>query len=903
MYSLANRTVQTQDYTNNTTQLKTRPILRSYNYTLEISTNQVEIRIPRNHHGAEHPSQSKDALFGVPLFPILCYTISRNTITPLKPRSPGRNVTTLTTMPRPEKGSPDYAAYKAQKRADHAAKKEAESDDRTPRQDKDTSSLSIENRNGRNHSTSRHHRSPSHARDSNSEGSDTEETSELSRRPHRKSQPPRTDSPQQRKPSHSPTKKEGSGLQAPSPEGRKRSGSNVSTRSFGGVPFGALQGASHGHNQPPPNQQPYPTHSQSAPVAGGYGSGGYGGGQPGGYGGQKPISPITSPGYGPSQPGHPRPYGRPQGQQPLPPPSPGVYTQNPPYAQNPPPTVGFYGSNPNPPQSAPYSSGPPPPQGGYYPSAPPPPQYGNAYPSSAPAPGEPSKFSLGQGQAALQSTVPSVFHYQTGGPMIDGTTTAPYGGDPRPPPNLDPNHPGLLPGEGAGKVYPPGQAPPQYNNPDYYIPVLSDSATSQSLHHSIQVASGVSASGIPAKPSYVDNSASKTSSGSLSGKLGKLSTLGIPSLGGSNIGSNGGSRPSLPPPSPALQPYHGTYQSISPMPSPAFGPSSPQFAASPPVAAGKHQSHGSFSLGPPAYPQKSQHQHSTPTSSQTVGFHSRPSYYGESVSPSYNPSLGPGGPGGKSPSVNPTGGNSPFVSPSRASSPSPERKYNPASDAARLQQELKHTFTRPSPKPLIDILPTLTPSQLKALRAEYKSLYRGVNLAKHIKSVFTTSSPFGKVAFAVALGPYESEAWFANSWYQKKETRNELLIESLMGRSNKETAQIKACFKDAKYNASLEKCVADELPANKFRIAVMAQLSCSRMEEDRPLDEAGIREDVARLGTILERGATGGETEMVGIIVTRSDRWLREMAALYRQVYERDLAKAIIKHSKNLAVC
>ncbi|KAF8534221.1 hypothetical protein BDD12DRAFT_861546 [Trichophaea hybrida] len=793
-------------------------------------------------------------------------------------------------MPRPEKDSPNYAAYKAQKRADRAAKKEAESDDHAPRQDRGTSSLSVENGDGRDHSTGRLRRSPSHTRNSNSEVSDSEENSELSRRSRRKSQQPCTESPRQ-----SPTK-EGNGQRAPSPNSRNRSGSDMNIRSFGGVPFGALQSASNGPpNQQPPNQQPYLAHSQSAPIAGGYGSG-YGGGQPGGYGSHNPISPIASPGYGPSQPSQPGTYVRTQGQQPLPPPSPGMY------AQNPPPTTGLYGSNPNTPQSAPYPS-PPLPQGGYYASVPPPPQPGSAYPSSAPAPGQQVNFTPGQGQAALQSTVPSVFHYQTGGPRIDGTTTAPYGGDPRPPPNLDPNHPGPLPGEGAGKVYPPGQVPPQYNNPDYYVPVLSDSATSQSLHHSIRVASGVSASGIPVKPNYVENNASKTSSGGgLSGKLENLSTLGIPSPGGPNIGSNGGSRPSLPPPSPALQPYHGTYQSISPMPSPTFGPSSPQFPASPSFATGRHQSHGSFSLGPPAYPQKP-HQHSSSTSSQILGFHSRPSYHGESASPSYNPSFGPGGSGGKSPTFKPMGGTSPLAPPSRVSSPSPERQYNPAPDAAKLQQELKHTFTRPSPKPLIDILPTLTPSQLKALRAEYKSLYRGVNLAKHIKSVFTTSSPFGKVAFAVALGPYESEAWFANSWYQKKETRNELLIESLMGKSNKETAQIKSCFKDAKYNASLEKCVADELPANKFRIAVMAQLSCSRMEEDRPLDDAGIREDVTRLGNILERGSSGGETEMVGIIVTRSDRWLREMAAIYRQVYDRDLAKAIIKHSKNLAVC
>ncbi|KAI5840877.1 hypothetical protein BZA05DRAFT_466529, partial [Tricharina praecox] len=451
------------------------------------------------------------------------------------------------------------------------------------------------------------------------------------------------------------------------------------------------------------------------------------------------------------------------------------------------------------------------------------------------------------------------------------------------PPNLDPNNlTGPLPGEGAGKVYPPGQAPPQFENPDYYHHVLSDSTTTQSLTQSISASTGMGANA-----SYTEGNGKPNGSG-FSGKLGKL---GIPSLSKLSLSPGGGSNGhsahaagTLPPPSPALLPYHGTYQSISPMPSPVFAaqPNS-LISASGSIGIGKHQASGSFSIGPPAFAKPS------------LSFHGRPSYEGEGHSQSNNQPNTPS-------NSRPVMIASPYVAPSRASSPSPERTYNPASDAKAILDELRHTFTRPSPQPLIEILPTLTPQQLKSLRKEYKTLYRGVNLAKHIKSVFTTSTPFGKIIFAVALGPYESEAWFSNGWYQKKETRNELLIEALMGKSNAETEAIKACFKDAKYDSSLEKAVAEELPANKFRVAVMAQLSCGRMDESAPFVEAGVHEDVKRLGTILERtnGAAGGETEMVGIIVNRSDRWLLAVAQLYRQVYQRDLAKAVMKHSKNL---
>jgi hypothetical protein len=65
----------------------------------------------------------------------------------------------------------------------------------------------------------------------------------------------------------------------------------------------------------------------------------------------------------------------------------------------------------------------------------------------------------------------------------------------------------------------------------------------------------------------------------------------------------------------------------------------------------------------------------------------------------------------------------------------------------------------------------------------------------------------GKACYATALGRWESEAYWANSWYQGGASRRELLIESLMGRSNSDIREIKNCFKDKKYNDDLEKCI------------------------------------------------------------------------------------------------
>ncbi|KAI5812830.1 hypothetical protein BZA77DRAFT_322953 [Pyronema omphalodes] len=738
-------------------------------------------------------------------------------------------------MPKPDRNTAEYAAYKAARRA----QKLREENERDAME-----SLNVSPRNrSRSRSRGRYERHDSE----DEEGSADE--SELSRNSGKRS--------------HS---------RSPPTDLR---GGEQTARSVGGVPHGALKPSTYGYGH---------SHSASAPSVTTK------------YNGQVTLPVGLAPPAGPS----------------------------------------FTGSHPNSPLVAPYS-GPPPIGTTYYPASGPGSNHSSPHPTVS-APPLPASYP-GQGRPAVQT----VFQYQTDGPNIG---PRPYGGDPSPPPQLDPNHPGLMPGEGAGKVYPPGQAPQQWNNTDYYAQVLSDQATSSSLHHSIAV---TSSSGVKIN----ENGPGRLSGGSLgkkvSNKLGNLSIAGfsgsgspsassahgtyaniqpatsasltIPGYGNSmTVGASGGA---FPPPSPALQPYHGTYQSISPMPSPNFNPSNgpphspPRFSASGSLSAGKHQVSGSFSLGPPAYP-KPQHGHSASLGS--LGAHSRPSYNGESSNPSYNPAVAPGqGQQSYNASIIPPPPSSaysqpatvnPYHPPARSDSesePEVEKKskkpvvvYNPLPDAQRLLQELKHTFTRPQTEPLIDILPTLTMQQLSALKREYKKIYNSVNLAKHIKSVFTTSTPFGKLAFAVALGPYESEAWFANSWYQKKETRNELLIESLMGKSNIETAAIKAAFRDAKYGGSLEKAVAEELMADKFRLAVMTQLSCTKMEKDERVYLDNVARDVEKLYSLLER-PSGGETEMIGIIVQRNDLALMEISLQYKQRFGRDLAKDIRKHSKNLA--
>lgn len=227
--------------------------------------------------------------------------------------------------------------------------------------------------------------------------------------------------------------------------------------------------------------------------------------------------------------------------------------------------------------------------------------------------------------------------------------------------------------------------------------------------------------------------------------------------------------------------------------------------------------------------------------------------------------------------------------------------YNAEDDAAALATALKHT--KPDPEPIIKILPRLSDENVLQLRTEYKKHYKvngkGINIAKHLK--MKVAGNFGKITYAVALGRWESEAHWANFWYQSNTSRRELLIESLIGRSNSEIAKIKDKFSDKRYNDSLERCMQTELKKDKFRTAILLALEQRRMEESDKISADLVRRDVQELHRALI-SKEGGETAMINIIVVRSDNHLREVLRRFEATYYKNFAREMIQKSRNLVV-
>ncbi|KAL1856276.1 hypothetical protein Daus18300_010849 [Diaporthe australafricana] len=239
------------------------------------------------------------------------------------------------------------------------------------------------------------------------------------------------------------------------------------------------------------------------------------------------------------------------------------------------------------------------------------------------------------------------------------------------------------------------------------------------------------------------------------------------------------------------------------------------------------------------------------------------------------------------------------------------RFADPEDDAQRLADALKGSKA-PRTEPLIEILPGMTHEQIMNLRAEYKRLVKtgperkGVNVAKHIRVRLKDEDPsLMKACYATALGQWESEAYWSSFWYQGDKTRRELLIESLMGRTNDEVRAVKDAFTDKKYGDSLVRCMKMELKEDKFKRAVLMVLDEQRMDDfdahGRPLrvDHDMVESDVHALHKAV-KVEKGGESAMIGIVVMRSDAHLREILRVYNEEYRANFARDALKKSGNL---
>ncbi|KAM3421223.1 hypothetical protein BST61_g1630 [Cercospora zeina] len=312
-------------------------------------------------------------------------------------------------------------------------------------------------------------------------------------------------------------------------------------------------------------------------------------------------------------------------------------------------------------------------------------------------------------------------------------------------------------------------------------------------------------------------------------------------LGGAVGGAVGGAiAGGLPPPSPMLEAYHGTYQSISPMPLAIRPDDDLDLDDLPPLSPPAIRNSGSSRLESDVSRRDTQ---------------------------------------GKKRVV----------------------MYDPEEDANKIASALSHRSGKFDADSICDVLPRLSHDQIMEVRKEYKKQVKvqgkGVNMGKHINMKLTGN--FGKAVYVCAMGKFESEGYWANFFYQSHGSRRELLIEALMGRTNADIRMIKDEFKDKRYSDDLVKCMEKELKMDKFRTAVLMVLEARRQEEQDVYPMEYVHRDVDTLYRSIQADH-GGETAMLEIIVRRSDAHLRGVLRAYEKTFGDNFARAALRKSNNL---
>ncbi|EKV06434.1 Annexin [Penicillium digitatum] len=205
--------------------------------------------------------------------------------------------------------------------------------------------------------------------------------------------------------------------------------------------------------------------------------------------------------------------------------------------------------------------------------------------------------------------------------------------------------------------------------------------------------------------------------------------------------------------------------------------------------------------------------------------------------------------------------------------------FRPQADA--LRKAMKGFGT--DEKALIAVLAQLDPLQMAAVRDTY-SKHLGRDLFKDVKS--ETGGYFGDGLLAVLDGPLIQDVENLHSAIDGAGTKEWLLNEILLGRSNADMNAIRAAY-EIRYRRSLSKDVEGDL-SFKTSTLFATVLRAARNEESAPINPHTIETDVRSL-----QGKN--VTEVCSIFAKASNAELRAISQTFQSRYHIPLEKHIEK--------
>jgi len=193
-------------------------------------------------------------------------------------------------------------------------------------------------------------------------------------------------------------------------------------------------------------------------------------------------------------------------------------------------------------------------------------------------------------------------------------------------------------------------------------------------------------------------------------------------------------------------------------------------------------------------------------------------------------------------------------------------------------------------KMLIKHLATKDPLQVKVLQTTYKSRFNR-NLLDDIKS--ETGGALEDGLMAIVRGPLEQDVYLLHDAMAGPGTKEAILTDVLMGRSNADMRAIKEAYQKT-YRRSLEADIKSDLSMKTERHFLMV-IAANRTEESAPVIPQQIDADVMELYKATEGKVGTDELLVCNILTQRNDTQIRAIAHAYQQKFTKTLESVIIK--------
>ncbi|KAM4719550.1 annexin A1-like isoform 2-T2 [Anableps anableps] len=215
----------------------------------------------------------------------------------------------------------------------------------------------------------------------------------------------------------------------------------------------------------------------------------------------------------------------------------------------------------------------------------------------------------------------------------------------------------------------------------------------------------------------------------------------------------------------------------------------------------------------------------------------------------------------------------------------PYPNFNASSDASVLQSAIESKDV--DEDVIVAILVKRSNEQRQKIKAVYEAS-SGKNLVKSLKSALR--SDLEDVALALLMPPAHFDAYLLRRATKGLGTDEDVLVEILATRSNREIEEIKKVFRQ-EYKRELEEVIKDETSGD-FTMALLAMLNAKRDES------AGVDMELARKDAkiLFEAGEAIGDADVsafVDILTTRSGPQLSKTFQHYATISDLTLPKAL----------